>query len=105
MWDLKWSNTAEKEYLSILEFWIKNNLSNTYSLKIMKAVEQAEDRLMENPFIAEEKEDHKNGSLFKYRKMIILKNFSLIYIVRDKVEIISFWDNRRNPEELNLNFQ
>lgn len=100
MWNLIWSNTAEQEYLDILEFWINNNLSNKYSLKIIEAVEQAENRLMSNPFIAQEKEDYKNGISFKYRRMIILKNFSLIYVVRDAVEIISFWDNRKDPQEL-----
>ncbi|MFJ1491032.1 hypothetical protein [Capnocytophaga canis] len=37
----------------------------------MKAVEEAEDMLMKNPFIAEEKEDHKDGNVLRYRKLII----------------------------------
>ncbi|WP_172919645.1 type II toxin-antitoxin system RelE/ParE family toxin [Capnocytophaga canis] len=100
MRSIKWSYVAEQEYVDVLQFWISHNSSNTYSQKIMKAVEEAEDMLMKNPFIAEEKEDHKDGNVLRYRKLIILQNFSLIYIVRDMIEIVSFWDNRQNPKQL-----
>ncbi|MDO4230275.1 MAG: type II toxin-antitoxin system RelE/ParE family toxin [Capnocytophaga sp.] len=100
MWNVRWSYSAELQYTNVLTFWIKHNLSNTYSQKIVTAVEEAEDILTENPYIFEEKEDYKNGVLFKYRKLIILNNFSLIYIIRESVEIVAFWDNRQDPDKL-----
>ncbi|CEN36719.1 type II toxin-antitoxin system RelE/ParE family toxin [Capnocytophaga cynodegmi] len=102
MWDVRWSFEAESQYIDILSFWIEHNFSNTYSQKIMKAVEEAEETLSQNPYIAEEKEDCKNGIYFKYRKIVILRNFSLIYIVREAVEIVAFWDNRQDPQKLEI---
>lgn len=101
MWDVRWSYSAELQYANILTFWITHNLSNAYSQKIVRAVEEAEDKLSENPYIAEEKESYKDGVVFKYRKLIILRNFSLVYVVRKSVEIVAFWDNRQDPEKLN----
>lgn len=35
MYKIVWGNTAERDYLSTLEYWISNNQSNRYSLKLM----------------------------------------------------------------------
>jgi len=53
--------------------------------------------LSQNPHIGSQSEIE--GVKF----VLIDKNFSLYYRINDKViEVLAFWDNRRNPENLNL---
>lgn len=98
MLKIRWTRQAEKDYLSTLEFWIKNNKSNSFSVKLMNEVLKTEKYIIKNPL---------SGSLFdinrKIYKLPILKHFSIIYNVdNDHINIIAFWDNRRNPENLKI---
>jgi hypothetical protein len=39
----------------------------------------------------------------KIRRVLILENFSLFYkVIDDEIKILSFFDNRRNPANINL---
>lgn len=40
MLEIVWSEKAEKVYLETLEFWLKNNQSDEYSLKIISEIEK-----------------------------------------------------------------
>jgi len=63
----------------------------------MKDVEKKENKISENPNI---------GKPMKYgnvKKIQVLAYFSIIYkIEKHRIEILSFWDNRRNPDDLDL---
>ncbi len=91
MYAIEWSNDAENDYYKILEWWKINNGTNTYSLKLMKEVEEIEDLLITNPKIGKELPN-------KSRRIIILRKYSITYDVSDKlIKILSFYDNRQEP--------
>ena len=97
MFQIIWSNDAIILQTNILEFWIENNKSETYSRQILKEINIHEDLLVLNPFLGVETQ-YRN-----VRRVIILDNFSLFYTVFNEIiQIISIWDNRRNPEDLSL---
>ena len=98
MWELEWTPQAEIQYYDILSYWVEHNGSNSYSMKIMKEVEKSEDLLMYNPFIGQE--HYLNSPYTKIRRLLVLKHFSIIYRITDKIEILSFWDNRNDPKKL-----
>ena len=98
MWELEWTPQAEIQYYDILSYWVEHNGSNSYSMKIMKEVEKSEDLLMYNPFIGQE--HYLSSPYTKIRRLLVLKHFSIIYRITDKIEILSFWDNRNDPKKL-----
>ena len=98
MWELEWTPQAEIQYYDILSYWVEHNGPNSYSMKIMKEVEKSEDLLMYNPFIGQE--HYLSSPYTKIRRLLVLKHFSIIYRITDKVEILSFWDNRNDPKKL-----
>jgi len=80
-----------------LKFWIGHNKSRTYSRRILQETLQHEKLLSENPFLGNPTD------LKDIRRIIILKNFSMYYIIlKDEIEIIAFWDNRRDPGNLEI---
>ena len=94
---IKWSSKAQRELNNTLIYWSERNKSETYSKKILKEVEKKQDFLERNP---------NSGTPLNYKsvfKVQILKFFSLVYeLTIDEIKIISFWDNRRNPENLEI---
>lgn len=96
MYKIVWGYTAEQDYLSTLAYWKSNNQSNRYSLKLMEAVEKTEDYIAQNPFMGVLIAAYKG-----VRKIRIMQHYSLIYSVEENIiNIIAFWDNRRNPDDL-----
>ncbi len=96
MFEIKWTPEAELLYLETIEYWIENNKSTTYALKIIKEVIRKEKLLAENPFL---------GSVIleikEVRRILILENFSVYYRVRDNtVEVLSFWANKQDNSRL-----
>ncbi|MDO5665899.1 MAG: type II toxin-antitoxin system RelE/ParE family toxin [Bacteroidia bacterium] len=96
MYKIVWGHTAEKDYLSTLDFWITNNQSSNYSLKLMDEVEKIEDYIVLNPFMGTPIDMYPS-----VRKMQVMQHYSLIYKIDEHIlHIIAFWDNRRNPADL-----
>lgn len=98
MYEVSWVRRAEQDYLNTLKFWIAHNKSNTFSVKLMNEVVRTEQLLSKSPH---------SGTLLDFERKIyrisILKHFSLIYKYENQtLTILAFWDNRRNPSELNL---
>ncbi|MDO4764035.1 MAG: type II toxin-antitoxin system RelE/ParE family toxin [Flavobacteriaceae bacterium] len=78
---------------------MEHNQSNQYSLKIISEVERFEALLKQNPYIGSIVENTNK----QVRRVVILSNFSLFYrIVEDNIQILSFWRNKNNPEELTI---
>lgn len=98
MRNVEWTPEAEFQFYDILEYWIKNNGSDTYSKKIYLEVDKMEKILKISPFIGQEHEQ--NTKYSKIRKLVILSHFSILYRVTDIIQIVSFWDNRKDPQEL-----
>ncbi|KEY18865.1 type II toxin-antitoxin system RelE/ParE family toxin [Kaistella antarctica] len=98
MLSIKWTEHAKRENADILKFWIKHNQSNVYSKKISKETTKKLSLLKKNILMGEELEEFDT-----VRRILILENFSLFYTIEGNIiKILSFWDNRRNPENLEI---
>jgi len=97
MFRVNWTNKALKELSAIVVFWNEHNGSQKYSKKLHSEIKQAVKLLKQNPQIGV------RTDLLNVRRYGILTNFSLFYSIEEQtVNILSVWDNRRNPDELNL---
>ena len=91
---VKWTRTADIQYVGILEYWVKKNKSNIYSKKLIKTVKKKTALIAQSPFIYK-------ATDFKDTRVAVLGNFSLLYKVTDKeILITAFWDNRQDPKRL-----
>ena len=89
-----WSNTAYIQRKKILIYWIELNKSNTYSIKLLQQTKEATKLLSEFPEIGKQV-DIKNVRCF------VMGNYSLYYTIDSlKINIVTFWDNRQDPETL-----
>jgi len=97
MFSIRWETRAIKEQNLIFEFWNENNKSKAYSRKIFKEIKRIENLLIKNPNM---------GILTDFcdvRKLVVMDKFSLFYKVSNKtINILTIWDNRRNPNDLVL---
>lgn len=89
-----WTKTADLQFIGILEYWVKKNMTNTYSKKLLKLVSERTLQISEKPFIYKSTD-------FKDVRVASLRNFSVFYKVTDEQIIITaFWDNRQDPKKL-----
>lgn len=90
-----WSQRAKNELDDTCNFWINKNKSNTYSDKLLDETLRKINLIIENPKIGIES---KKSNL---RRVLVLENFSLTYRAsKSHIQIVSFFDNRRNPNSL-----
>lgn len=98
MFQIKWTSKAAKEKADALKFWIEKNKSNTYSRKIHLQSKKSLILLKANPYIGQELFDFEG-----IRCIVILRKFSIFYrIVDHSIEILSFWDGHRNPDNIKI---
>mgnify|MGYP000951729879 FL=1 len=100
-----WVPRAQMQFLDVLLFWMEKTFSRSYSDKIEAEVEKISNLLKQTPRIGQKVYDIENTTE-ELRRVIVLHNFSIYYkIIEDKKEIrfIVFWDNRNDPDELDLN--
>jgi len=91
--EIVWSELAKNELANILEFYIENNGSANYSLKLLNELEDLMKTLSQNEFIGRLTQN-------KFTRAISMKYYSIFYEVNEnRIEIISFWDNRQNPSK------
>ena len=91
---IRWTRTADVQYVGILEYWVKCNKSTAYSKKLLKMVRERTKQIAETPFI------YKTAD-FKGTRVASLGNFSVFYKVTDaEIIITAFWDNRQDPKKL-----
>lgn len=90
-----WSQRAKDEFDSTYHFWINHNKSDIYSDKLLDETLRKIKLIIENPKIGAENKRK------KLRRVLVLENFSLTYkITKDSIQIVAFFDNRRNHEML-----
>ena len=92
-----WTPTARVTYLEILGYLLES-WSEKDVLKFNSKVEKTIERIQKNPglFVAL----NKNQNI---RKGFVVKQISLVYKVlseKNEIHLITFWDNRRNPNDL-----
>ena len=91
-----WSQRALNEFNEILEYWAERNQSDIYSRKLAVQIIKSVDKIGKFIYIGKETEDEK-------ARVYLSGNYSIFYeISKDAVIILCVWDNRRNPDTLNL---
>lgn len=89
-----WTRTADIQLVGILEYWVKRNKSNKYSIKLLKLVVDRTNQIANNP------ESFKITD-FKDIRVTSLGNYSIYYkTTKNEVIISAFWDNRQDPKKL-----
>ena len=92
--NIRWTRTADIQYVGILEYQVKRNKSTTYSKKLIKIVAQRTKQIAEIPSIYKKAD-------FKDTRVASLGNYSIFYKVSEReILITAFWDNRQNPKKL-----
>jgi plasmid stabilization system protein ParE len=92
--NVKWTRTADIQFVGILEYWVKHNKSATYSKKLVRLVAAQTKLIAETPFI------YKRAN-FKDTRVAPLGNFSIFYkVTEEEILITAFWDNRQDPKKL-----
>ena len=87
-----WTERALRDRFEIFRFWVENNKSNTYSIKLDSQFENSAVTLSKFP-MAGKKTNRGNVRLF------IIKHYSVFYKINGEDLIIqSVWDNRQNPD-------
>ncbi|KQR92684.1 addiction module toxin RelE [Chryseobacterium sp. Leaf180] len=85
-----WTKEANSERKEILKFWIENNKSKTYSVKLNKLFIKTLKQLADNPKIGRET-DLKDG------RVKIVRNYLMFYDFSDvQIKVLSIWDGRRD---------
>ncbi len=91
-----WSPRAEIDLFQIMEFYKMRNGNSNYSARIYSRIKRALIILKQFPGIGA------NTDILNV-KNLILGEFCLFYkIENNSIEILSVWDSKQNPENLNL---
>ncbi|HNX54895.1 MAG TPA: type II toxin-antitoxin system RelE/ParE family toxin [Prolixibacteraceae bacterium] len=91
-----WTESADKAFIRILEFYVEQNGSKTYSRKLNKEVQALLSVISKQPLIGIKTE--KVGF-----RVLIRSNYKIFYeIVETKIIIHLIWDCRQNPEDIKL---
>ncbi len=91
---VRWTRTADIQYVEILEYWVKRNKSNVYSKKPIKLIAERTKQIAESPLI------YKSAD-FKDTRVASLGNFSIFYkVTEQEILITALWDNRQDPKKL-----
>lgn len=93
---VEWTDAATVQRRETLRYWTVRNKSPAYSKKVLKRIKEVLLVVRENPGAFEETEFEG----LRIREAII-GSFSLFYTVRDGIiMIITFWDQRQDPDKL-----
>lgn len=88
-----WSIEARLDLVDILDFYIKRNKSNLYSIKLNAKINKSIKLLSKNPYL---------GTPTDYNSVraLITGDYQIIYEIFDKLILITMvWDCRRDPED------
>jgi len=87
-----WSNLAKIQFSDILEFYAFRNGNISYSLKLVDQVEDLLETLCRSELIGRLTSN-------KFTRVLAIKTYLIFYEVNgNHIEIVSFWDNRQNPQ-------
>ncbi|MCC5921559.1 MAG: type II toxin-antitoxin system RelE/ParE family toxin [Cyclobacteriaceae bacterium] len=91
---VRWTRTADIQYIGILEYWLNRNKSATYSKKLINIVSEKTKQIAKTPFIYKKTD-------FKDVRVASIENFSIFCkVTPDEILITAFWDNRQDPKNL-----
>jgi plasmid stabilization system protein ParE len=91
-----WSPRSEIDLYQILDFYGKRNGNYTYSRSIYSRIRRSILVLKQFPGIGAQTD-------IENIKNLILGDFSVFYRIKENsIEIVAVWDNKQNPDNLNL---
>ena len=91
-----WTERALRDRFEIFRYWVENNKSNIYSIKLDSQFENSAVTLSKFPLIG--KITNRNSV-----RLFIIKHYSIFYKISEEDIIIqSVWDNRQNPDEIKI---
>lgn len=87
-----WSKIAKLQFAAVLEYYVERNGNPNYSLKLLNEVEDLLKTLSNSELIGRLTSN-------KFTRVIPMKVYLIFYEINgDRIEIVSFWDNRQNIE-------
>lgn len=90
---IDWSLEARLDLIDILEFYIKQNGTVTYSFKLNSEINKSIKLVSKNPFIGVQTD-------YDSVRALISGNYQIVYEIFDQlILIIMIWDSRRDPED------
>lgn len=90
--DIVWSKLAKLQLANVLEFYVQRNGNSIYSLKILSEVEDLLETLSKAELIGRLTSN-------KVTRIISMKVYLIFYEINgNRIEILSFWDNRQDIE-------
>ncbi len=90
--EIIWSELAKLQFKAILEYYVERNGNENYSLKLVDEVEDVLNTLSKSELIGRLTSN-------KYTRVIPMKVYLIFYEINEnKIEIVSFWDNRQDIE-------
>jgi toxin YoeB len=87
-----WSKRANSELFKTLDFFTERNGNNLYALKILNKLEQRLKLLSENELMGRPT----SNNVIRILNMDVY--FIFYEIGQENIEIVSFWDNRQDPD-------
>lgn len=88
--EIVWSKLAKMQLKNVLEFYVQRNGNSNYSLKLLNEVEDLLETLSNAEHIGRLTSN-------KWTRVISIKVYLIFYEINgNRIEIISFWDNRQN---------
>lgn len=88
--EIVWSKLAKLQLKNVLEFYVQRNGNSNYSLKLLNEVEDLLETLSSSELIGRLTSN-------KFTRVIPMKVYLIFYEINgNRIEIISFWDNRQN---------
>ncbi|WP_349293584.1 type II toxin-antitoxin system RelE/ParE family toxin [Flavobacterium aquiphilum] len=83
---------AKLQFATVLEYYVERDGNPNYSLKLLKEVEDLLNTLSNSELI-------RRLTSNKFTRVIPMKVYLIFYeINEDRIEIVSFWDNRQDVE-------
>jgi plasmid stabilization system protein ParE len=90
--EIVWSELAKLQLANVLEFYVHRNGNSNYSLKILDDVEDLLETLSKAELIGRLTSN-------KFTRIISMKVYLIFYEINgNRIEIVSFWDNRQDIE-------
>ncbi len=92
---IKWSPATKDEFAELLNY-VETSFGLDAALKLLDTTEKVLDGISEHPMLYPVSK--KSPSICK---AVITKQTSLLYrITANEIQLLHFWDNRRNPDLL-----
>lgn len=90
--EIIWSEIAKLQFASVLEYYVERNGNENYSLKLLDEVEDLLNTLSNSELIGRLTSN-------KFTRVIPMKVYLVFYeINNNRIDIVSFWDNRQDIE-------